>query len=458
MRNQIGIIAIIACLTATVSVAVAQHEHGAADLTIIADGPGAGATLEIEYPFDERNSIRVTPIDPINFPGIFSSTTPGFIPGEGDGASEFELAVPTEIEVELVGKRGDVSFTVAGNGTIATPGETVLIGTHSCQLDVDMVCENGTNDGTVCLNDGACTGGGTCTAICEPDSSGLHNHGEFIIDLMTPDSLTFGEGEITLQINEGSTGVGYLSSEPVTLKVSNGPLPGLEPANEDEAKTDNKCRKAVVTAVTSHIKKRYQLLGKCLDAIFAAEQLGKKEATAVARCDVDTPTCSVAGTFCLKDDQCPMGEVCNGNTKSLVAAIRKDFNKQIEKLDKACDKNTPGAFGPFTSSNIHTHLGMAGCRTEELAGATYNGSVDEMVEVLSACDGESKVCVAGLNAGLGCEPMRCDDASSNPGLACSEDVQCPGGSCAEADDCDAEAVEEEVIAAFPCLKMSQIEE
>jgi hypothetical protein len=436
MRNQIGIATIIACLTATVSVAAAQHEHGAADLTIIADGPGAGAALEIEYPFDERNTIRVTPVDPVNFPGIFSSTTPGFIPGEGDGVTEFELTVPTEIEVELVDKRGDVSFTIAGNGTIDDPGETVVVGTHSCQLDVDMVCENGTNDGTVCLNDGACTGGGTCTAICEPDASELHKHGEFQIDLMTPNSNTFGEGEITFRLNEGSgSSVGYLSSEPVTLKISNGPLPGLDPANEDEAKASNKCRKAAAKSVTSHSKKTYQLIGKCLDAVFAAEQLGKSESTAVKACDVDTT-----------------------NDKSLASKIAADLGKQIEKLDKACDKDTVDSFGPFTASNLNTHLGMAACRSQELAGATYNNAVDEMVEVLSACDADDKVCVAGPNEGLSCEPTRCDAASSNPGVACTDDIQCPGGACAAADDCDAEAVEGEVVAALPCLKMSQIDE
>jgi hypothetical protein len=423
-----------AFVAATAAVAIAQHDHGSADLTVIADGPGAGATLEVEYPFDERDRVRVTPVDPINFPGLFSSTSPGFIPGEGDGMSEFELTVPTEIEVELVDKRGDVSFTVAGNGTITNPGETVVLGTHSCQLDVDMVCENGTNDGTVCLNDLACTGGGTCTAICEPDTSALHNHGEFIIDLMTPDSLTFGEGEITFQINEGSTSVGYMSSEPVTLKISNGPLPPLEPANEDEAEASHKCRKAAAKAVSSHSKKTYQLIGKCLDAVFAAEQLGKSESTAVKACDVDS-----------------------GNDKSLASKIAADLGKQIEKLDKACDKDTVGSFGPFTASNLNTHLGMAACRSQELAGATYNNSVDEMVEVLSHCDEDDNVCVAGPNAGLACEPTRCDDESSNPGLACTDDVQCPGGACAEADDCDAEAIEEEVVEALPCLKMSQVE-
>jgi hypothetical protein len=436
MKNRFGIITtIIAYLTATAAVAIAQHEHGAADLTLIADGPGAGATLEIEYPFEERDRVRVTPVDPLNFPGLFSSTSPGFIPGEGDGVSEFELAVPTEVEVELVGKRGDVTLTVAGNGTISNPGETVVVGTHSCQLDVDMVCENGTNDGTVCLNDGACTGGGTCTAICEPDTSALHTHGEFIIDLMTPDSLTFGEGEITFQINEGSTGVGYLSSDPVTLKISNGPLPPLEPGDEAEAKTDNKCRKAAAKAVSAHFKKTYHLIGKCLDAVFAAEQLGKSESTAVKACDVD-----------------------GGNDKSLVSKIAADFDKQIETLDKACDKDTGGSFGPFTASNVNTHLGMAACRSQEMAAATYNNSVDEIVEVLSHCDEDELVCVAGPNAGLGCQPTRCDDESSNPGLACTDDLQCPGGTCAEADDCDAEAIEEEVVAALPCLKMSQVEE
>lgn len=435
MRNRISIITVAAFVAATASIVNAQHEHGGADLIVIADGPGAGATLEIEYPFDERNTVRVTPIDPLNFPGVFSSTTPGFVPGEGDALTEFELTVPTEIEVELVNKRGDVSFTVAGNGTISNPGETVVVGTHSCQIDVDMVCEGGSNDGTVCLNDGNCTGGGTCTAVCEPDVSGLHNHGELIIDLMTPDSNTFGEGEITFRINEGATSVGYLSSEPVTLKISNGPLPGLEPADENEAESSHKCRKAVAKAVTSYSKKNYQLIGKCLDAIFAAEELGKSESTAVKACDVDT-----------------------ANDKSLASKIASDLGKHIAKLDKACDKDTVSSFGPFTASNLNTHLGMAACRSQELAGATYNNTVDEMVEVLSACDADDKVCVAGPNQDLSCEPTRCNDASSNPGLACTDDIQCPGGACAAADDCDAEAVEEEVAAALPCLKMSQLEE
>jgi len=451
MQNLVRTLTLITCVFGPVSAhASGGHGHGTgADLTVVVDG---GGDLEIEYPFASRPTIRVTP-DAL--PGLFSSTSPGFIPGEGDGVSEFELAVPTTLELELVRTDGDVSYFQNGD-LISLPGETALIGTHSCQIDVDSICENGDNDGTVCSDDLDCTGGGTCTGVCEPDASNLHQHGEFFLSLMTPDHNTFAEGAITFRLNEVSAN-GYGSSEEYTLKLSNGPLPALEPADLDEAKAVHKCRQSVAKEVRSVGSKQYQLISKCLDAIFAAEELGKSEKSAVKACAIDSPECSGGsndGNFCSASKDCP-GGICVGNTKSLVANINKLTEKVVAKLDKACDKSTPGSFGPFTESNIRTHIGMVGCRTQELVGATYAESVAEMTEILGEChDG---LCVAGPNSGGACEESRCD-GGANDGLACGDDVDCPGGDCDAADDCDAEEVEEAIEAAFPCLKMTQAQE
>jgi len=433
--------------------ASSDHDHGTADMTIVVD---SGGDLAIDYPVDERPTVRVAPAA---LPGVFSSTSPGFVPGEGDGVDEFELNVPTAIEVELVRTEGGVTYT-QNSVTLSNPGDTVVIGQHTCQIDVDSICEGGGNDGSVCLGNGDCTLGGTCTGTCEPDSSELHTHGEFFLNLMTPDHHTFGEGSLTIRLNEGAdTSNGYGSSQEFTLKVSNGHLPELEldPNDPASAKNADKCRKSVVKEVRGLISKQYQRMGKCLDAIFAAEELGKSEALAVKSCDVESPACDGGingGNFCRKDSECP-GASCAGNTKSLSANVRYLIEKSVAKLDKACDKAVAGSFAPLSESNVRTHIGMASCRTQELVGASYSNSIDEMVEVLSGCD--ENFCVAGPNKGAACAPDRCE-GGANDGDPCAVDGDCPGGECDPADDCDAEAVEEAVIAAFPCLEMSQLEE
>lgn len=439
-------------LYAAASHASGGHGHGdEADLTVVVD---SGGDIEIEYPFATRPTIRVTP-DAL--PGVFSSTSPGFIPGEGDSVDEFELAAPTTLELEIIHTEGPISYFQNGD-LISLPGETAIIGTHSCQIDVDDVCEGGTNDGFACTDDTDCTGGGTCTGECEPDTSNLHQHGEFFLSLMTPDHNTFAEGSLTFRISETLTANGYGSSEPVTLKVSNGPLPALEADDLDEAKQGNQCRRALAKEVRGFGAKQYQLITKCLDAIFAAEALGRSERAALKACDIEAPACAGGandGNFCASNKDCPNG-TCEGNTKSLVANIGKLVEKSVVKLDKACERNVPGSFGPFTESNVRTHLGMVSCRTQELAGAAYAESLAEMTEFLSEC--HDNVCVAGPNKGNACAPQRCD-GGLNDGLACEEDLDCPGGGeCDEVDECDREEVEEAIEEAFPCLAMTQAAE
>lgn len=444
---------------ATVAAAQHDHEHGEADISILSSLDGGGVLL-LDYPVDKRTTIRVTPSA---LPGVFSSTSPGFVPGQGNGIDEFELAVPTEVEIELVRADDNVSFVFDAT-TLSTPGDSIVLGQHSCQLDVDAICAGGDNAGAVCnpLNPVACTGGGTCSGTCEPDNSQVHQHGEYFLNLDTGNDRTFGEGSVTLRIREGSgTSVGYGESEELTLKVSNGYLPGLEtdPNDPTAAAAADKCRKAVAKQTRTLVSKQHQLLTKCLDAVFAAEDLGKSGAAAAKVCDPVMPTCSGganSGNACANDAGCP-GGLCSGNTKSLAALSLGLVEKAVSKLDKVCDKDTAGSFTPFSASNLRTHLGMASCRTQELVGAAYFNSIEEMVEAGSTCNESSKTCAAGPNTGAACEPTRCD-GGANGGQACTLETDCPGGACAAADDCDTEAVEVALLAAFSCLEMSQLAE
>lgn len=377
------------CLPLT-SLASGGHDHDGADLTVVVDDNGE---IEVEYPFSVRPTVRLsaTPLD-----GVFSSTSPGFIPGEGNGTTEFELPVGTTVEFELVRREGDVSFAGKLGATASLPGESVIIGTHSCAIDVDSICVGGSNAGFTCTGDGDCPGG-TCTGDCEPDTSDLHQHGEFF--LVTSDNYTFAEGAITFRLRDADDNLEH--SDEYTLKLSNGPLPALDPGDLLEAKAANKCRRALAKEVRSFSSKQYGLIARCLDAIFAAEELGKSEKAAVKACD----------------------------TPILAGRIDTLLTKAVAKLDKTCEKNTPGAFGPFSESNVRTHMGMAACRTQELVGAAYAESVAEMVEILSECDGN--LCVAGPNKGM---------------------------ACSDAEDCEPEEIEEAIEEAFPCLRMTQASE
>jgi hypothetical protein len=364
-RTIFASIALTSAIASAGGTAFAQHDHGQADMLVGSDIPGGGRLL-IEYPFDERPVVRVTKNS--GFPGLFDATSPGFVPADEPGEIE-QLANPTTVELEVTGIDANVRLQVGGT-SLANAGESAVIGTHDCDIGTPGPCEEG------------------------GDGSGLHRHPLFQLFLSTLDD-EFAEGRVSFRLKDQDAA--YADSEIVTFRLSNGFLPALD----DPEKTDLACRTAVSKEIEKLHRSIYREMAKCLERIAAAEHLGGSETAALKACRIGEDSKSLSGR--------------------LSAARRRAF----EKIEKTCGSLAAGS-APFTDSAVHTHLGMASCRAQELVGATYNGSRDEIVELLSGR----------CNGGF------CNDGQ-NSGVACNTD-----------DDC---SVEEIVAEAFPCLVMSQVE-
>lgn len=326
------------------------------DLEIGSSASGSG-NLIVEYPFSEAGTVRVTDS---GFPGLFTATDPGFAPAIAAGPDLFELNLNTEVDVEITAIDPDVSLQL-GVTPLAAVGDTATIGVHDL--------------------------------LGDEENSSLHNHPTFQLLLSAPGD-TFAEGRVSFKVSEGSgSSVGYADSEIYTLKISNGYLPGLEGA---VTVADVNCRKAVAGEVRKLESEVYKRIGLCLDKIAGAQHLGRSIVAARKACEVNA-------TF---------------NPTGLAARVAAATQKAVGKIAIKCGPLS-ALSEPFTASAINTHLGMASCRAQELAGATYEEARDLIAETLSECEGS--VCVGGPNA---------------------------GAACATAIDC---AAEEAVEDAFPCL-------
>jgi len=363
MKHIGALLGVVSVLLIGNTRAWAQHAH--ADLLVGSDSDGSG-NLVIDYPVDERPVVRVTDS---GFPGVFTSTDPGFMPAQDEPLeSVYELNLNTQVEFEITDIDPNVSLQL-GITPLDSVGDVAVVGTHDNS---------------------------------DPELSGLHTHPTFQLILTPPAPDVFAEGTFSFRVREGTTGPGYGDSSIHKLTLSNGYLPPLEPANEDDAKAARKCRKGVAGQMKKLVAKEYDLLSKCLDKIFAVEQLGGSLSAAVKACDID-----------------PL------NDSGLVGKLAAARTKAITKLDDVCDRDVPSSFAPFAANNVKTHLGMGSCRAEELAGSTNNSALDEIAETLSEC--EDGLCVAGPNKGMAC---------TTP------------------DNCNPEGVEAAVAAVFPCLVAS----
>lgn len=181
----------------------------------------------------------------------------------------------------------------------------------------------------------------------------LHNHATF--EITGADEKEFLEGRISFRLFESTpVPLGYTPSTVHTLRVSNGYLPPLETATA----ADLKCQQAVAGAVRGLIGKQYKILSKCLDKVFEHILLGASAGKALKACSID-----------------------DLDPESMVNDLEAQKTKAIEKIEKKCGTLSNSSV-PYTESHIHTHLGMARCRAEEMAGALYNHAAEMLGEIL----------------------------------------------------------------------------
>ncbi len=423
-------LAMLATLTALAlpSLALAQHGHddGHVDMLVGGDSAGVGSLL-IDYPFGERPVVRVS--DSGAPEGLFTAVDPGFDRAEDEiDEGVYELPSGTEISLEVVALDETIQLTM-DNGVdplviLDDPGDDAVIGQISdgeCDLEaVEGVCDVGGTGlctvgkvGDSCDDDEECDQGqcvaGDIGANCDEDyecstlSPDIHNHPEFqLLLLAEPDE--FAEGDVLFKVTN-TDGAGYDESDIYKLTLSNGHLPHaeFEDAADDKEKKDRaKCLSTIGKEVRKLTADHYKRLTQCMDAAVAAEELGGKEDKVDQRCSL------------------------NSSDKGVVGRLEDKTTKAIAKIDKKCGPLSASS-EPFTARQINNHLGMAVCRTQELVGGLYNGSLGMLEEHFSGeCDeGVTDLCIGGINNGM----------------ACTDDEDC--------------SAEEDLEEAMPCLKMSQ---
>lgn len=398
MFNKTVALAAFLSLLTLPCMSAAQHGHddGHADMLVGGDSAGVGNLL-IDYPFGERPVVRVS--DSGAPEGLFTAVDPGFDRAEDEPAEGvFELPSGTEISLEVVALDDSIQLTL-DNGVdplaiLANPGDTAVIGQIS-DGECDAVLEEciAGDIGAPCHEDYECS-------TLSPD---IHNHPEFqLLLLAEPDE--FAEGDVLFKVTN-TDAAGYGESEVYKLTLSNGHLPHaeFEDAADDKEKKDRaKCLSTVGKEVRKLTADHYKRLTKCMDALVGAEELGGSESKVDAACSLSS------------------------SDKGVVGRLEDKRTKAIAGIAKKC-----GPLGtssePFTARQINNHLGMATCRTQELVGGLYNGSLGMLEEHFSGeCD--SSFCDGGIN----------------DGMACSDDEDC--------------SAEEDIEEAIPCLKMSQAAE
>jgi hypothetical protein len=155
----------------------------------------------------------------------------------------------------------------------------------------------------------------------------------------------FGEGTISFKLT--TTAGAYSESVVYTLRLSNGHLAHLD-LDTSAYDTDTVgCQKTIGSAVRGYVSAKHKALGACLDkiAVVEAREHGGEDAAKAE---------AVAATAC--------------------------GDKMLAKIDGARDKAETAMLakcvvsGDLTTPSAAAHLGLAGCRVEELISASYPGA------------------------------------------------------------------------------------
>jgi hypothetical protein len=310
--ERIRVVITASVLMLAVHTPVGAQHHG--DLIIGSTADGGGA-LAVEYDFD--TVVPVSFSESLGGVSIYTATEPGFDALASDEPAEsfFVLDGGTQVSVEITGIDAGKTAMKLGGTTLAAVGDTVVLGTA----------------GAAPPND-------------------LHHHPELQLILMLPPGK-FGEGSIAFRLT--TTSASYASSEIHTLALSNGhlPSPAYDAAGYDAASVA--CQKAVGKQVRSFIGKKQGLLAKCLD------KLQVVRAREVAALDVTT---ALAGA----ERACADASGPGPDAATMLGKIESARTRALAAIQGAC---------PALDGNaVIAHLGLAGCRAEEIMAASYSGA------------------------------------------------------------------------------------
>jgi len=296
-------------LALLVVAAAPAHAHHVTDF-LMSTPPGGGDQLIIAWPFDAA-------VAPLSFDfalgdtTVFSGTNPGFDAADGDeflGSLHYRVFTPgTEIGVELVDNDGGRTAMKLNGKTLAVPGDATVLGVAG-----------------------------------DAPPGDLHHHPEWLLYSTGP-AGAFAEGHISFRLTTTTPG---LEPSPVyTVRLTNGHLPPPDYAADRYDGRSVACQQAVGRAVDPYVHAVYQALRRCLD------RLAVVRARLVASLAVDAAG-SAAGRVCA-----PM-----------VDKLDRLRARSAAGIARAC-----GAHGStdFTDEEIAQHLGLARCRAEETAAASY---------------------------------------------------------------------------------------
>jgi len=274
---------------------------------LIGSTANGGGALALDYDFSTAIPVSFS-TEAIPF-SIYTADEPGLESREDDADGFFMLDPGTQVSVEITSlESGKTAMNL--NGTLLdTIGESVVLGTQ---------------DG-VPPND-------------------LHHHPTLQLVLMMAPS-EFGTGTISFKLT--TTSGSYTQSSSYTLVLSNAHLAPIEYDGAVYDASSVKCQATIGKEVKKLIGAKYGLLAKCLD-----------------KAEVHAAVSAVPGAN--------LAPASNAATKAcgdtLLAKYVKAGTDAFAKIQKAC--GGVGS-GDFQDEDVRSHLDLAGCRAEEIAGASY---------------------------------------------------------------------------------------
>jgi hypothetical protein len=300
--------------------------HGGSSMLISSTADGGGA-LQAEYDFSavSRLSFSASLPGPVS---VYTGVEPAFDLLAADEPLEpsYVLDDATQVSVEITAIDAGKTAMKIGATVLSAVGDSVVLGTTPFP----------------------------------------HTHPELQLLLTLPEG-EFGEGSVSFKLTTPSAAYG--ESEIYTLKLSNGPLAPLDYDAAVYAAKSVLCQQTVGAQVRTLINKELGYLKACLD----------KVAVYTAKAALTTPPPSLGAAQAAAEKACANASGTTPDSSTMLGKIAKAKAAASTAIKKRCGTPNPpavpnSASGDLSDDDISQHLGLAGCRVEELAAAAYGGA------------------------------------------------------------------------------------